>query len=313
MKPLLKVEQLSKNFYLNRKRVPIIHPLDIEIFPGETLGLVGESGSGKSTLGKLILNLLPPSTGRIYFEETDIYQMQNLRTRMQIIFQDPSSALNPCMKIYSILSEPYKIHFPDLKKEEREERINPLLEAVGLNQEHLLRYPHELSGGQKQRVGIARAFTVQPQFIVCDEPLSALDAVTQRQILTLLLDMQNKYRVSYLFISHQLDAVKKICHRIAVMYLGRIVELGPVARFFLKPLHPYSEALLMAAPQPDPKIEKSKPLSLLQGELPSPLKIPSGCPFHTRCPYTQPICSKELPPLSEKEAGHFAACHFPII
>jgi oligopeptide transport system ATP-binding protein len=316
MRPLLKIEGLSKNLLVKNKPLPVIHPLNLEVFPGETLGLIGESGCGKSTLGKLILRLIPHSSGRVYFEGTDILSlnscaMKNLRRHMQMIFQDPFSSLNPRMHIQEILSEPYEIHQPTLSKNQRHEHVLELLKGVGIDFSYLNRLPHELSGGQKQRIGIARALAVNPKFIVCDEPLSALDALTQHQILALLIDLQKKHNLTYLFISHQLKAIKQISHRIAVMYLGRIVELSPSSIFFQNPLHPYSKSLLLSTPIPDPLLEKNKTYQPLQGEIPSFMNEPSGCPFHTRCPKAMPICRRVLPPLQEVYKGSFTACHFP--
>ena len=316
MTPLLKVEDLSKHLMIKGKEIPIIHPLHLEIFPGETLGLIGESGCGKSTLGKLILRLVPASSGRVIFEGTDILElnsraMKSLRREMQIIFQDPYSSLNPRMRVQEILAEPYEIHTPHLSQGQRREKLLALIASVGMEPEHLARYPHELSGGQKQRVGIARALAINPKFIVCDEPLSALDGMTQHQVLELLMGLQRQRGMAYLFISHQIGAIKKISRRIAVMYLGRIVECGPAAQFFQTPLHPYSKSLLLATPQPDPRIERLKPQKPIQGEPPSFVHAPTGCAFHPRCPKAMPICRRIAPSLQEVYQGRFAACHFP--
>lgn len=313
--PLLKIENLSKNFLVKRKELPVIHPLNLEMHAGETLGLVGESGCGKSTLGKLILRLIPPSSGQIYFEGSDILSLNNramrtLRMHMQMIFQDPFASLNPRMRIQEILSEPYEIHYPSLKNNEIQQNLDELLDSVGIDSSYLNRYPHELSGGQKQRIGIARALALKPKLVVCDEPLSALDALNQQQILELLINLQKKRHLTYLFISHQLKAIQRISHRVAVMYLGKIVELRPTSVFFDNPIHPYSKSLLLSTPIADPKLEKSKTCLPPLGEIPSFMNEPSGCSFHPRCPYALPICRQVTPLLQEVDNNSFVACHF---
>lgn len=317
MKPLLKIENLSKKFTIQGRDCIVLHPLNLEIYTGETVALIGESGCGKSTTGKLILKLLQASSGKVIFEGIDILSLNNrsmkeYRKKMQMIFQDPFSSLNPRMRIREILMEPFEIHFPLLSINIINDKIDSLLENVGLLSIHLDRYPHELSGGQKQRISIARALAVEPRFILWDEPLSALDTATQAQVLELIMDLQQKKGLTSFFISHQLKAVKKLSHKIAVMYLGRLVEFSPTSVFFKAPLHPYSKALVDATPIPDPIFERSKKLALLQGEPPSLTQPPSGCPFHPRCPAAKPLCRQEIPSLKEVEPGRSTACHYPL-
>jgi len=280
---------------------------------GETLGLVGESGCGKSTLGRLLLRLYEPTSGRIYFEGQDITELSQsalrpFRRKMQIIFQDPYSSLNPRMTVRAALAEALRVHGIVRSGLEEEQRIAALLERVGLRPEQMRRYPHEFSGGQRQRIGIARALAVSPSFIVADEPVSALDVSIQAQIVNLLSDLQVELGLSFLFIAHDLHVVEHVSRRVAVMYLGRIVELARSEQIYSSPRHPYTEALLSAAPEPDPGARKRR--LLLEGDVPSPLDPPSGCAFHPRCPISEKgLCDREVPALRSLAEGHAAACH----
>jgi oligopeptide/dipeptide ABC transporter ATP-binding protein len=292
-------------------KVHAVNGVDLEIRRSETLGLVGESGCGKSTLGKLVLGLEKPSSGRILFDGVDISalskpEMKWLRRDMQIIFQDPYSSLNPRRNVQSIVGEPLDIHRIGTKAN-RQEKVLALIEEVGLRPEHLKRYPHEFSGGQRQRIGIARALALNPSLIVADEPVSALDVSIRSQVINLLEDLQDKYGLTYLFISHDLSLVEHISDRVAVMYLGRIVELGAADSIFGQTCHPYTEALLSAVLVPDPLTKRDR--IVLQGDVPSPLTPPSGCPFHPRCRIKISVCSEIEPPLKQVGAGHLAACH----
>ena len=322
-KPLVVAEKLTKLFPVRKgmfSRTRFVHAVDavsLYVRPAETLGLVGESGCGKSTLGRTLLRLIEPTYGRIVFDGRDITglsqrQLRPLRRRMQIIFQDPYSSLNPRMTVRSIVGEALSIHKLVSSRSEEEARIESLLLRVGLRAEAMNRYPHEFSGGQRQRIGIARALAVEPDFIVCDEPISALDVSIQAQIVNLLLDLQDEYRLSYLFISHDLKVVEYVSHRVAVMYLGKIVELAPAASLYEKRHHPYTRALLSAIPVPDPQHRRLR--VLLEGDVPSPIEPPAGCAFHPRCPRAEKgKCDVEAPPLEELEAGtrHRVACFHP--
>ena len=319
--PLLEVRNLKMHFPVTegvmfRKVVATVKAVDDVSFslrPGETLGLVGESGCGKTTTGRCILQLERPTAGEIIFEGEDLSQLDRKglvakRERMQVIFQDPYSSLNPRMKVGSIIGEPMKVHgiLPDRKQ--RQERVAELLSVCGLNPKFMDRYPHEMSGGQRQRVGIARALALNPQFIVCDEAVSALDVSIQAQVINLLEDLREKFNLAYLFIAHDLSVVRHLCHRVAVMYLGKLVELADSDDLFEHPRHPYTKALLEAVPIPDPEIEKGRVHRIMQGEVPSPMNPPTGCVFHPRCPIAVDSCKREVPQARELRPGHWVAC-----
>jgi oligopeptide/dipeptide ABC transporter ATP-binding protein len=312
--PLFQVKQLSKQFAVGKDRLlKAIDDVSFEIYPGETLGLVGESGCGKSTTGRSLLRLDEPTSGQVLFEGEDLYafspkKLKVFRRYAQIIFQDPYSSLNPRMTAEEIIAEPLLIHQIGDKKQRRQ-KVEDLLQCVGLSSNVMERYPHEFSGGQRQRVGIARALALSPRFIVCDEPISALDVSVQAQIVNLLKQLQKERQLTYLFIAHDLAMVKYLSTRVAVMYLGQIVELAPSAELYAQPLHPYTEALLSAIPIPDPIIEKKRTRIVLQGDVPSPINTSPGCPFVNRCPYAKDVCKTVRPPLKEVQPAHFAACH----
>ena len=317
--PLVRVDGLSKWFDLGKNLfgfghgdiVRAVDGVSLDILRGEILGLVGESGSGKSTVGKTILRLNQPTAGSIVFDGTDLAplarrQLRPFRRRMQLIFQDPFSSLNPRMTVGRIVATPMMIHAPDSSRDERRQRVDELLRLVGLSPRHAERYPHEFSGGQRQRIGIARALVMDPEFLVADEPVSALDVSIQAQVVNLLLEVRRKLGLTMLFISHDLAVVGCIADRIAVMYLGKIVELAPTRSLFLSPRHPYTEALFSAEPIPDPAIRRDR--ILLKGEIPSPVNPPSGCVFRTRCPYALPDCARIVPTLETVGPGHAKAC-----
>ncbi|MGM9652128.1 MAG: ABC transporter ATP-binding protein [Eubacteriales bacterium] len=314
---LVEVEDLKEYFDISvglfrTKPLKAVDGVSFYIDRGETLGLVGESGCGKTTVGRTLLHLYRPTGGRIFFEGQEISSKQSLaeyRKKATMVFQDPYSSLNPRMTVEDIIAEPLDIHGLYQTKEERHERVLELMAHVGLNSEHAARYAHEFSGGQRQRIGIARALAVNPQFIVCDEPVSALDVSIQAQVINMFDELQEKLGLTYLFIAHDLLVVRHISDRIAVMYLGKMVELADADEIYDHPLHPYSQALMSAVPQPDPKTARENKRIALQGDIPSPLNAPSGCPFRTRCPYADKHCAESMPAFSEVSPRHFVACH----
>lgn len=319
---LLEVQHLRKYFPVKGMKGPGVQAVeDVSLFikRGETLGLVGESGCGKTTLGRTIIRLHEPTSGRIVYDGQTIYEgdgqrhsavkMLPYRRKMQIIFQDPSASLDPRMTVGEIIGEALDIHKLWSTKAERTDRIKELLGMVGLNTEHANRYPHEFSGGQQQRVGIARALAVHPEFIVCDEPISALDVSIQSQVVNMLEDMQEELGLTYLFIAHDLSVVRHISNRIGVMYLGCVVELSTSYELNKNPIHPYTKTLISAVPVPDPQLSRSRQRIVLEGDIPSPMNPPSGCRFHTRCPMAKPQCKESMPQLREVAEGHWVACH----
>ncbi len=317
--PLLDARQLVKHYPIKGgvmlKEIAAVKAVDdvsLSISPGETLGLVGESGCGKSTFGRAILRLEEPTAGEVWFDGENILtfdaeKQRALRKKMQIIFQDPFSSLNPRKPVASIVGEPLLIHGMKNRRE-RDARVLELLRVVGLRQEHMRRYPHMFSGGQRQRIGVARALALNPKLVVCDEAVSALDVSIQAQVLNLLKDLQEEFGLTYLFISHDLHVVEHISDRVAVMYLGKIVEIADSQTIYARPLHPYTQALLSASPMPDPTRHQKR--VILKGDVPSPIDPPPGCRFHTRCPFAESLCTTNEPVLREINAGHQAACHF---
>ena len=316
-RPLIEVKDLKQYFNINMrlfktKPLKAVDGVSFSINKGETLGLVGESGCGKTTVGRTLLHLYKPTGGEIWYNGKKLETKQDIaefRKKATMVFQDPYSSLNPRMTVADIIGEPLDIHKLYKNKQERQERILELMGHVGLNSEHASRYAHEFSGGQRQRIGIARALAVNPDFIVCDEPVSALDVSIQAQVINMFDDLQEKLGLTYLFIAHDLLVVRHISDRIAVMYLGKMVELADAGEIYDHPLHPYSQSLLSAVPVPDPKIARANKRIVLSGDIPSPLNAPSGCPFRTRCPYAAEQCAAEMPPFREISKGHFVACH----
>lgn len=313
---VLEVEDLQEYFnittgFMKTTKLKAVDGVSFKIKKGETLGLVGESGCGKTTVGRTIMQLYKPTGGKIKFKGVEITNKNILefRKKAQIVFQDPYSSLNPRMTVADIIAEPLDVHHLYKDKEERKEKINKLMELVGLSTEHATRYAHEFSGGQRQRIGIARALAVNPEFIICDEPVSALDVSIQAQIINMFEDLQKKLGLTYLFVAHDILVVKHISNRIAVMYLGKIVELADSDELYNNPMHPYTKSLLSAVPIADPEIAKQRKRIILQGDVPSPLHVPSGCSFRTRCPYATEKCSQEIPEFKEVKDNHFAACH----
>ena len=316
--PLVRIEHLVKHFptggAFGRAVVHAVDDVNLAIQKGETLGLVGESGCGKSTLGRVIVQLQPATSGHVFFQDQDLTRLRGeklrrIRQQVQMIFQDPYASLNPRMTVGDIVSEPLR-NFRLARGKKAEQRVQEVMRVVGLNPGFVNRYPHEFSGGQRQRIGIARALVLNPTFMVADEPVSALDVSIQAQIVNLMEDLQEKFNLTYLFIAHELAVVRHISDRVAVMYLGKIVELGPSAAIRDRPLHPYTKVLQSSVPVPDPDVEATRKPILLKGEIPSPVNPPAACRFHTRCPIAQKICSEVEPPLEMKESGRFAACHF---
>ena len=318
---LLEVTNLKKHFPISEgilfsKNVSLVKAIDgisFTISKGETLGLVGESGCGKTTTGRCILQLEKPTEGRILFEGRDLTEMDAstlapLRQKIQVIFQDPYSSLNPRLKIGDTIAEPMKVHQVEPDAISRRKRVTELLDICGLPSRMADRYPHEMSGGQRQRVGIARALSLRPEFIICDEAVSALDVSIQAQIINLLEDLREEFKLTYLFIAHDLSVVRHLCHKVAVMYLGKIVELSDCDELYDNPKHPYTQALLTAVPVPDPEVEKNREHSIMTGEVPSPINPPPGCVFHPRCQIAVPNCRSEVPDLNDKGAGHWVAC-----
>lgn len=322
MDKLIRVDNITKHFDLksrflslgSKTVVKAVDHVTFDIYKHETLGLVGESGCGKSTLGRVILRLLDPTAGTVHYDDVNLNdlkpeELRRFRTKMQIVFQDSYSSLNPRHKVAEILAEPMTIH-TNMSSNEIRKRIAELLSLVGLKPGHASRFPHEFSGGQRQRINIARSLALYPSFIVCDEPISALDVSIQAQVVNLLKDLQQKLGITYLFIAHDLSMVKHISDRIAVMYLGKIMELTTGKALFANPIHPYTQSLISAIPIPDPKRERLRKALVLEGEVPSPINPPEGCVFHTRCPVADQLCSRTVPEYRAVESGHYVACHF---
>jgi len=324
--PLLRAENLVKHFPLTRgivfrKRIGAVQAVDgvnFELHSGETLGLVGESGCGKSTVAKLLLRLEEPTSGRALYKGRDIFSMgkgelRALRRNIQIVFQDPYASLNPRMTVGGIIGEPLTIHRGVVPRDRIRSRVQELLEVVGLDPDHINRYPHQFSGGQRQRIGVARALALNPEIIICDEPVSALDVSVQAQVINLLERLQEEFKLAYIFVAHDLSVVRHISDRVAVMYLGKIVEVGTEDEIYTRPTHPYTQALLSAVPVPDPTLRGKRQRIVLTGDVPSPANPPSGCRFRTRCWKAQEICAKEEPPLIARGFDHPSACHFAEI
>ncbi len=313
MDELVQVKDLKQYFPISTglfrtKPLKAVDGVSFTVGKGETLGLVGESGCGKSTLGRTLLHLYEPTAGQVLFHGKPI-DPKTYRRQTAMVFQDPYSALDPRMSVEDIIAEPLDIHRLYDNRAQRRQKVLQLLQTVGLNSEHAGRYAHEFSGGQRQRIGIARALATQPEFVVCDEPVSALDVSIQAQVINMFSRLQQQLGLTYLFIAHDLLVVRHISDRIAVMYLGKLVELAPADALYEKPLHPYSQCLMSAVPLPDPRLARNTKRILLQGDLPSPLHTPSGCPFRTRCPYATEICAEKMPQMTQIYTGHFVACH----
>ena len=315
--PLIEVQNLKQYFdipmgFFRSKPLKAVDDVSFSIDDGETLGLVGESGCGKTTVGRSILRLYDITAGEINYRGKPVKsrsEIEAFRKEATMVFQDPYSSLNPRMTVADIIGEPLDLHKMYSNKKEREEIILELMDQVGLNSEHAIRYAHEFSGGQRQRIGIARSLAVDPSFVVCDEPVSALDVSIQAQVINMFEELQEKYHLSYLFIAHDLLIVRHISDRIAVMYLGKLVELADADEIYNNPLHPYTKSLISAVPIPDPEYARTNRRIILKGDIPSPLDAPSGCPFRTRCPYAKDICAKSMPELEEAASGHIVACH----
>ena len=314
---LVEVKHLKEYFNINTglfssKPLKAVDDVSFAIRRGETLGLVGESGCGKTTVGRTLLHLYKPTDGEIWFDGKQIVTKKDIaeyREKTAMVFQDPYSSLNPRMTVADIIGEPLDVHKMYSNEKERKERILELMAQVGLNSEHANRYAHEFSGGQRQRIGIARALSMKPQFVVCDEPVSALDVSIQAQVINMFDELQDKMGLTYLFIAHDLLVVRHISDRIAVMYLGKMVELADAREIYDHPLHPYTRSLMSAVPLPDPKMARENKRIVLSGDIPSPLNAPSGCPFRTRCPYASDICAQSMPEFKDVGGGHFVACH----
>ena len=314
VEPLISARNIKKYFDVGGGKLKAVDGLTFDIYPGETFGLVGESGCGKSTAGRTIIRLYDPTDGELIFNGKNIYdlsrnEMREVRKNFQMIFQDPYASLNPRMTVEDIVAEPLDIHKSFTNKEERRERVVELLKLVGLNEEHAMRFPHEFSGGQRQRIGIARALALKPKFIVCDEPISALDVSIQAQVVNLLKELQVRFGLTYLFIAHDLSMVRYISDRVGVMYLGHMMELASSEELYENPLHPYTKALLSAIPIPDPDMQRSRKRIMLHGDVPSPINIKEGCRFVDRCSHATDICRKQTPIFEEKVKEHFVACH----
>jgi len=322
--PILQLVNLKKWFPVSQQSllfsrvvayIKAVDGVNLFVNKGETLGLVGESGCGKSTTARVTVKLEEPTAGSVYFKGVDVFQPMtekeelSIKRQLQMVFQDPYSSLNPRRMVLDIIKEPFDIHYPDMPYEEKEARVLEILAKVGLEDYHALRYPHEFSGGQRQRIGIARALAIHPEVVLLDEPVSALDVSVQAQILNLLHDLQQEFDLTYIFIAHDLSVIKHVSDRVAVMYLGKIMELAPTGVLFRKTAHPYSVALLSAIPRPDPRIKMKR--IILEGDVPSPINPPPGCPFHPRCWKAQEKCKRETPPLEEIEPGHYVACWYP--
>ncbi|NLM05485.1 MAG: ATP-binding cassette domain-containing protein [Tissierellia bacterium] len=314
MEPIIRAKNIKKYFKVPSGNLLAVDDISFDIFEGETLGLVGESGCGKSTAGRTVIRLYEPTGGELFFKDKDVFKMNkrelhDVRKDFQMIFQDPYASLNPRMTVLDIVAEPLDVHGIPANSKERYERVIQLLDRVGLSEEHAMRFPHEFSGGQRQRVGIARSLATEPKFIVCDEPISALDVSIQAQVVNLLQDLQDEMGLTYLFIAHDLSMVRYISDRVAVMYLGKFMELAESEELYNNPMHPYTKALLSAIPVPDPAIQRARKRIMLEGDVPSPINVKPGCRFVERCSYAKDICRSESPEFKEYSTGHFVACH----